>query len=351
MTDLDNKTNTGLLKLDGRSVLLFLRDLVYFAIAALVQTYLTCSRCGTGFFFFIVALFTFLTWVILWKGNSLITRYISCKISWMEFPTKRLIVGVITTIGFTVLAMAVLMESFQYLFEINFGDSYMTTMYLTIVITIIVSLVLHAREFFLSLRKATVNADRLEKENITAKYESLKNQVNPHFLFNSFNALSNLVYEDPDKAVKFIKQLSEVYRYVLDTREKEVMPLNEEMKFLQSYIYLQQIRFGDKLKFDISLNGANGFVAPLALQMLIENAIKHNVVSDDDPLTISLNTEGNFVIVKNNLQLKGVLGEPSAGVGLENIIKRYEFLSNVPVAIIKSGESFTVKLPLLTDKL
>jgi LytS/YehU family sensor histidine kinase len=175
----------------------------------------------------------------------------------------------------------------------------------------------------------------------------LKNQVNPHFLFNSFNALSNLVYEDPDKAVKFIKQLSEVYRYVLDTRDREVVSLEEELRFLQSYIYLQKIRFAEKLTIDIQLENVNSQIAPLALQILVENAIKHNIVSEDDPLQVKIYPDNGFIAVENNLQKKSMGVEPSAGVGLENICRRYEFLSDKKVEILEDTDRFLVKLPIL----
>jgi hypothetical protein len=343
---MENKNS--IIAFDRKSVLRFLRDLGYFALASVAMTKFTCSQCTNVKLYSIITLFTFATWVMLWKGNSLITRFVSSKVPWIKYPAKRLVIGVITTVGYTLLAMLLLRVIFEASFGINFGDDYQWTIYFTLIFTVMVSLILHSREFFISLRKATVNAERLEKESIKAKYESLKNQVNPHFLFNSFNALSNLVYEDPDKAVKFIKQLSDVYRYVLDTREKEMMPLQEEMKFLDSYIYLQQIRFGEKLKFEINMEGAEGFVAPLALQMLIENAIKHNVVSDDDPLKVSLFVDHDMLVVQNNLQPKTTLGEPSAGVGLDNIRRRYEFLSSKPVEIVHDEKHFTVKLPLLT---
>ncbi len=209
---------------------------------------------------------------------------------------------------------------------------------------------MHGRSFLLNWKQSSIAAEQLKRESIAAKYESLKNQVNPHFLFNSLNALSNLVYEDQDKAVKFIKQLSEVYRYVLDTREKEVVSIAEELKFLQSYLFLQQIRFGDKLKIEISVRKEAINVAPLALQLLIENAIKHNVVSEDDPLTVRIFEADQYIVVENNLQKKTSLGEPSAGVGLQNICKRYEFLSDRKVETIKDEKTFTVKLPILNQQ-
>jgi LytS/YehU family sensor histidine kinase len=251
----------------------------------------------------------------------------------------------VVTIGFSLLAIYLLSKAYNTIFDINISQN----VYFPMIITIIISLFLHGRAFLMNWRKTSVDAERLQKENIMAKYESLKNQVNPHFLFNSLNALSNLVYEDQDKAVKFIKQLSEVYRYVLDTREKEVVPLEEEIRFLRAYLFLQQIRFGNKLVVEIDIkNDGEIRIAPLALQMLLENAIKHNVVSEDDPLNIRVYTNNHYIIVENNIQKKAMLGEPSLGVGLENIRKRYEFLSTVRVEVNEDQSRFQVKLPVLT---
>jgi LytS/YehU family sensor histidine kinase len=154
------------------------------------------------------------------------------------------------------------------------------------------------------------------------------------------------VYEDQDKAAKFIKQLSEVYRYLLETRDREVVTLEEEKKFLNSYLFLQQIRFGDKLKFTISLTREQSMIPPLVLQMLVENAIKHNVISEENPLSIHIFVEGDFIVVENNVQRKSGQIEDSTGVGLDNIYKRYEFLTDKKVIVVE-GEKFIVKLPLI----
>lgn len=333
-----------------KKVIGILRDLGLFAAASLAQPYFMCASCTTVKYFQ-VALVTFSMWVFLWMGNSLLTHYVSSKISWVQFPVRRLIVGIVTTIAYTLVAILSLMTFFESVLNFSFGTGYEATIYFSIAITIVISLVLHSRAFLLSWRQATIDAEKLKRENMAARYESLKNQVNPHFLFNSFNALTNLVYEDQEKAVKFIKQLSEVYRYVLDTREKEVVPLEEEIRFLESYVYLQQIRFGNKLKIEISIKKENVFIAPLALQMLIENAIKHNIVSEEDPLTIKLYYQEDFIVVENNLQIKNIQVEASAGVGLENICQRYQFLSDQAVQVIQDKGSFIVKLPALNGKL
>lgn len=276
------------------------------------------------------------------------THYINSKISWFRFPIKRLIVGLITTIGYTLAAVTGAMFLFEVAFGVSFGKAFLWTIYFSIGITILISLVLHSREFLLRGRKATLDAEILEKERIRAKYEALKNQVNPHFLFNSLNALTNLVYEDQDKAVRFIKQLSEVYRYVLDSRDKEFVPLEEEKRFLMSYLFLQEIRFGDKLKLKIDLADSAGMVAPLVLQMLVENAIKHNVIAEEHPLTIRIYIDDHFIVVENEIRKKSVFGSESQGIGLDNIIRRYEFLIDKKVEVTE-GDTFRVKLPVISD--
>lgn len=328
-------------------VLLVGRDLLISLVASIVQPYFMCPGCSTSFARYSkVSFFTFMMWVVLWKGNDLLSHYISVRISWIKFPLRRLMVGIVSTIAFTILAALLLMESFEFVFDFYFGDGYTYTIYFAVGITILISLILHSRSFYLHWRAATRDAERYEKESISARYENLKSQINPHFLFNTLNVLTNLVYEDQDKAVKFIKQLSEVYRHVLDTRDKELVTLEEERKFLDSYLFLQQMRFGEKLKLKIQLNGLNSLMPPLVLQMLIENAIKHNEVSEENPLTISVYQEDRFIVVENNFQKKTVLAEDSPGMGLENISKRYKFLTDTPVEILQ-GDKFIVKLPII----
>jgi sensor histidine kinase YesM len=329
-----------------RNVWIELRDMAVLTLFGFLMTLagLSCRSCKfPSAEFWILGSFTALVWVVLWKGNDYLGSYISSKISWIKFPVKRFFIGVISTFAFTLTSIYLLSALWKAIFQINisYGVLY------SVIITVIISLFLHGRAFLLNWQQSKIDAERLLRENIAGKYEALKNQVNPHFLFNSLNALSNLVYEDQDKAVKFIKQLSEVYRYVLDTRDQEIVSLTQEIKFLESYIYLQQIRFENRLDIEMNITNPNVYVTPLALQMLIENAIKHNIVSADDPLKIRVYQENGHVVVENNLQRKEVLAEPSAGVGLENIVKRYELLTEKKVEILDGPEKFVVKLPVL----
>ena len=284
-------------------------------------------------------------WIALWFGNAHLSNWLTKHVSWMEHPVKRFFLGLIGTIIYTLGTLYLLTIGFNSVtkFNIEFSE----TIYMPIFITFGISAFMHGRAFLSNWRQAALDAEISKKESAIARYESLKNQINPHFLFNSLNALTNLVYEDQDKAAKFIKQLSEVYRYVLDTRERELVTLQEELAFVQSYLFLQQIRFGNNLKVNVSLNNAQGKIAPLALQILLENAIKHNVISVDNPLSIEVYEKNGFICVVNNLQKKSIITEDGTGLGLENIKSRYKFLTDKEVDVSEADGKFSVKLPLI----
>lgn len=303
-----------------------------------------CTSIGSYFW---IGTFTATMWLALWLGNAYLADLLNNFFSWQKEPIKRLLVGLIAMVVYTLSSVYVIIFIFRNIFGFNLGDRLEGTFFSTVIITLIITMFMTGRSFLVNWRQTAIDAERLQKENVKAQYESLKNQVNPHFLFNSLNALTNLVYQDQDKAAKFIKQLSEVYRYVLDSRDKELVPLEEELAFLNSYIFLQQIRFGDKLIMNVKIESISGQIAPLALQLLTENAIKHNIIAEDQPLTIKIYLAEGIIVVENNLQKKSVLTEESSGLGLENIRKRYEFLSDTKVKITKTDSIFKVEIPII----
>ena len=200
------------------------------------------------------------------------------------------------------------------------------------------------------LWKTTIfEKQQLERAHLASQLEGLRNQVNPHFLFNSLNTLVYLIPEHPEKAVRFVQQMSKVYRYVLESRDARVISLSEELSWLESYVFLQRERFGENLRVEIrdveGLSGAG--VVPLTMQILFENAIKHNIISNEKPLTVELFSENGQLVVRNNLQRKNQVMD-STGVGLENIRSRYRMLTEKEVSVIASANYFTVILPLLT---
>lgn len=198
------------------------------------------------------------------------------------------------------------------------------------------------------LKQTQLEAEQLKKESIEAQFEALRNQVNPHFMFNCFNVLSNLVYKDPDTSSLFIAQLSNVYRYLLQSQQKKVVTLQEELSFIESYLYLLKMRHGDNLIIEknVTAEPDSFYVAPASLQMLIENAIKHNIVSKSNPLTIRLYSNNGSIVVSNNLQEKE-FKEESTHRGLQNIQSRYRLLSDEKVVVEKLAQEFKVTIPLL----
>ncbi len=291
---------------------------------------------------------------LMWSGNGYLAEWLNKRYPWVENSVKRLILTIMTTIVYTFLAWLVLIYVWQIVFKGQFGlkglyaNLNIWSFSGTLMVTLLVSTFVHGNGFLTAWKQTLIEAERLKKDHIAAQYETLKNQVNPHFLFNSFNVLTTLVHKDADLAEQFVRQLSNVYRYVLDSRDKEVVPLEMELKQLEAYIFLMKIRFGESLKIDIKPIFTEGVsVAPLTLQMLIENALKHNAVSKTTPLSIEVFQEGaDYIVVKNLIQLKNSVGE-STGVGLENIRSRYKFLSDKAIAVLQEDGFFRVKIPII----
>lgn len=203
--------------------------------------------------------------------------------------------------------------------------------------------------YYSKLQASKFEQQQLEKENIHSQLEGLRSQVNPHFLFNSLNTLTYIIPDHPDRAVRFVQQLSKVYRYILEMKDKKLISLEEELKFLDAYVFLLKERFESNLDviIDIPKDQYKNHIVPLSLQMLVENAIKHNIVSANRPLTVEVFIEkNNTLVVRNNLQRKQQEVN-STKVGLQNIQNRYAFLSDRTVEIITSAKYFTVALPLI----
>ena len=295
--------------------------------------------------------FTGLLWVVFWKGNEWLSDFPDRYVGWKESPMLRLLFGLLVHSVFTFLASIVLTQLFSFFQNGTFRsfsiDQLLGFNLPAVIIALVISLFLTARSFLFSWRDLAIEHEKLKVESMTSRFASLKAQVNPHFLFNSLNVLSGLVYRDADLSAQFIQKLAEVYRYVLDQQEEELVGIQTELEFVESVIFLQRIRFGEDLRIKIDIpKDASFMVAPLALQMLIENAIKHNIVSAEQPLSINIKLEQDYLVVDNSLQLKTVMAD-SLGVGLQNIENRYGFLTNKPVVVQKEAEQFIVKLPII----
>ncbi len=202
------------------------------------------------------------------------------------------------------------------------------------------------------LKDVQLRAERLEKGAVVSQFEALKNQISPHFLFNSLSILTSLVHEDPNLSETFIKQLSRAYRYILEQRDQDLVPLGTELDFIKAYTFLLKIRFENKfdVTIDVPQDTRNQYhIAPLSLQMLVENAVKHNRMSLREPLLVRIYIDGGFLVVKNPLQARDQ-PEFSTGIGLKNITDRYTLLTDQPVEFGKQVGSFVVKIPLLLSQ-
>ena len=189
-------------------------------------------------------------------------------------------------------------------------------------------------------------------ETATANFETLKNQLDPHFLFNSLNVLTGLIEENPEKAVDFTTSLSKIYRYLLEQKDKEVVPLEDEIKFANTYINLLKLRFEDSIHFHLNMIdfNKNEFIVPLSLQILLENTIKHNSASENKPLKIRIYKDNQHLIVENSFQPKETIKD-STGIGLNNIKNRYQLISKKTIQINQTKDNFSVAIPILTQKI
>ncbi|GAB3752729.1 sensor histidine kinase [Spirosoma pomorum] len=203
---------------------------------------------------------------------------------------------------------------------------------------------------FQQLRDVQLKAERLEKEALLSQFEALKNQLSPHFLFNSLSILTSLIHEDINLSEQFIKRLSKAYRYILEQRDHDKVLLKTELDFIQAYTFLLQIRFENKFEVQIDVppeDQLRCWIAPLTLQLLVENAVKHNRMSLQERLLVRIYTQGDWLVVENPIQARDQ-PEPSTGVGLRNIVNRYTLLTDQPVTVSQGGNSFVVNIPLLT---
>jgi two-component system, LytTR family, sensor kinase len=272
----------------------------------------------------------------------------------LEQIRTRIIWMSVIMLALFVIINAVLDSFFSFLFPAKQNSPDLLIEFLaTVLLSVMVMAIYEAMSYYLQLQQIIAEKTDLERRHIQSQLDGLRNQVNPHFLFNSLNTLTYLIPEDSAKAVRFVQQLSKVYRYVLESRDAKLIPLREEMEFMESYIFLLKERFGDKLQIhfkDLS-SCRNGGIVPLSLQLLFENAIKHNIISAEKPLHIEVfqrltDTGETALVVRNPLQRKNQVMD-STGVGLENIRSRYHILSKREISVIATKDWFTVELPLL----
>ncbi|HBH24018.1 MAG TPA: sensor protein lytS [Cytophagales bacterium] len=298
----------------------------------------------------------FILVVLIWESNHLLEinvaklqRRVANKIHPLLLQFFLSIPFVIAISGLSALTIFKLMPddnvSLFFNFKLSLGFTFRVNLFLNSI---------NAIAFFINkYKESQLETEQLKKKTLEARFEALRNQINPHFLFNSLNVLSFLVYKDADTSSKFIEQLSKAYRYLLFHQDKRLVLLEEEMNFIHAYLFLIKIRFEENLKVKINIPKSyyQYYIPPATLQLLIENAIKHNIVSQRRPLSIEIKGHNMRLEVINNLQEKE-LKEPSTSVGLKNISLRYEFMTNEKVEVHKNAHTFSVHIPLiqLADK-
>ncbi len=292
--------------------------------------------------------------IIMPIGNTLIGKYFE-KLDWSKNPKRTNLITFTIFMGYGIsMGIAIPYTIDRFLWGMSGKEVFYDVSAKAFMVTVISLVIFYFYNTNLISNnwiKSIEKNEELKRENLQAKYEALKNQVNPHFLFNSLNTLSGLVEQKPEFATDFIKKLSDIYRYVLEQNNKELVSIKDEMEFVEDYIFLSQMRFGKGLLFNTQIkNFGNMQVVPLGLQMLIENAMKHNAISDDMPLKIEMKIEDGFLVVTNNIQGKRIISSATKPLGLENIKKRYAYLSGISVEVIKSESEFIVKLPVIESQ-
>jgi len=316
-----------------------------------ISSYIYCPNCFFStsdenilkvFLYYILAFF-FIYELVLYK-----VKLISKKLNWIKDYKKIIFINVLFFI--------IIFLPLNYIVvEIIFGsypERYSTyTRYAlnlnNFFTTIIILLYINSRNFFIYWKETYTKTQELSKHKIKNELLALKNQINPHFLFNNLNTLTHLISEKSNQAEEYIYQLSKIYRYLLDEKNADIVEIAKEVEMLKSYIYILHVKYEDNIKFTIDKKEFKyNKIATFTLQMLIENAVKHNIISNEHKLKIAIYIENEYLVVSNN-----VLDKPtilySSGIGLENIINRYKLLSNYDVLIEESASKFEVKIPLL----
>jgi len=317
------------------------------------------ASLGTAVFsndLYIYFLYCMLYSVVLYIVNVAIFEMLDRFFEEDRFAPKRIVIGFVTSFFVSLFVIGILRIFTQVVIQkqsmISFLANEKAGNYVeSAVITFIVLLVFHSLHFYKIYQENKVTQQKIIAGTANAKFESLKNQIDPHFLFNSLNVLSSLIEENPDNAQRFTTSLSKIYRYVLEQKDKELVSVEDELSFAKTYMNLLKMRFENSLFYEIPKENINpdAKVVPLSLQLLLENTVKHNVVSEQKPLHIRIFIDKDYLAIQNDLQKKEVL-QDRQGVGLQNIVNRYGIITDRKVKVQQDEKNFTVKIPILTKQ-
>jgi len=287
---------------------------------------------------------------VLWESLRLTNRWLDAVYPFERNLTTRIVLQLVlgAVIGFIVRLVIYLYGEPK--IPIRLDKLFLaTTWALYVIIPTVVNLGFFTVYFIDRWKDSLVHSERLEREKSQVQFDNLKNQLNPHFLFNALTSLNSLIFENQQLASEFVHQLSRVYRYVLQNKERNFVPLTTELEFIRNYVKLVETRFdgGLKIRFDVQNDSREKAIVPVTLQILLENAIKHNIIDKEKPLSIEIITVGDYIVVSNNLQLKNKV-ETSNKQGLDNLRSLYQFLTEKPVLVEQTDQRFFVKIPLLS---
>jgi sensor histidine kinase YesM len=295
--------------------------------------------------------FTFIAYAI-WQGNRYLLFRLRPRFSWLNQPVQKVFALVVSNIFYTIpicVALSVLWYAFSRQPEPDW-DAIFKASVLCVVCVVFITHTYETVFLIRSWETDKLKGEKMERARVEAELEALKNQIDPHFIFNSLNTLSHLIENDSVKAREFNDNLADVYRYILFNKDRNLVLLKEELTFLENYVSLIKIRFGDafQLKIDSKQSSVEQFLLPpISLQILIENAIKHNEFSDIDPLTVNVALEQESIIVSNELRPKRHR-KPSSRLGLANLNERYRLVTEKEIIIDQLNGLFVVTLPVLT---
>lgn len=290
-----------------------------------------------------------LSTLVMWLGVRKIVIFLWNKYPWEKHPVKHLVIEIAAILGYTTLA-GLLLFIIWYLYDPSLikSEDIGLNIFFTLTITFLITSLHEGYFFFMQWKNTLVISEKLEKENIQSQYETLKSQISPHFLFNNLNTLANLIEEEPNLAVEYVQRTADYYRNILSIKDRDLIPLADELKLIEDYYFLQKKRYGSNLILELNIDYSlmQTQVAPLTLQMLFENAVKHNIISSENPLKIVIEVDDFSIRVINNLQLRNS-EEQTSRIGLKNIANRYKFLSEREVIVKQNTDTFTVILPVL----
>lgn len=302
---------------------------------------------------------TLIITTVIWLGNRYILIWSRTHYPLFQEVKKRLIIQSMVMLAFTLVVTNSLGSALHNYCGLtnpavypghDLWDIILNSNNAAIFCSLAVGAIYESIYFMNELRKSVEEKEMLKRESLKAQLNALKTQVNPHFLFNNLNTLSSVIPDNPKQAVDFVQQLSKVYRHILEVQDEQSIPLKDELDVMKAYAFLLQTRFGNNL--DITVNvpeeKLKKRIVPLSLQILMENAIKHNTVSSEKPLKVNVFAENGKLVVSNNLQKKNQVNE-STGIGLDNIRNRYRLLGNGQVEVTESGTNFTVSIPLIEN--